>query len=94
MSETNTEKVKNQEYSLETMACLCIAVTSVMISFLLIPYHEIWRDEAQAWLIARDTPLKDLFSVLKHEGHPAGWFLLLMPFAKAGLPATCMSYIS
>ncbi len=83
-----------KQYSSEQVACIAIAILSVMLSFLLIPYHEVWRDEAQAWLIARDTPLKNLFQVLKHEGHPALWFLILMPFAKAGFPIICLNYIS
>jgi len=34
--------------------------------------HEIWRDEAQAWLIVRDVgSLGELFHVLRYEGHPA-----------------------
>ncbi|MBO6310938.1 MAG: hypothetical protein J6N70_19285 [Oribacterium sp.] len=90
--EKNSIKIK--QYSPNQVACIVIAMLSVMISFLLIPYHELWRDEPQAWLIARDTPLKDLFLVLKHEGHPALWFLILMPFAKIGLPAICLNYIS
>ena len=42
-------------------------------------HHELWRDEAQAWLIARDVPLSRLFAELHYEGHPALWFLLLKP---------------
>lgn len=38
-----------------------------------------WRDELQAWLIARDSAtLSDLLRNLKYEGHPALWHLLLM----------------
>jgi hypothetical protein len=51
--------------------------------------HEPWRDEAQAWLIARDCP--DLGCVLRmagYEGHPILWHLLLRPLARAGLPFT------
>jgi hypothetical protein len=40
--------------------------------------HEMWRDEVQAWLIARDsaTPL-DVLRNLKYDGHPALWHLSL-----------------
>ena len=41
-------------------------------------HHECWRDEMQAWLIARDTP--DLSAMLEqehYEGHPPVWYLLL-----------------
>lgn len=45
--------------------------------------HEIWRDEWQAWLIARDSQsLTDLFINLRYEGHPALWHLLLFPLSK------------
>lgn len=40
--------------------------------------HEMWRDELQAWLIARDSlSISDLFHNLHYEGHPALWYLLL-----------------
>lgn len=40
--------------------------------------HEIWRDEAQAWLLARDsaTPWA-LLANMRYEGHPALWHLIL-----------------
>jgi hypothetical protein len=44
--------------------------------------HELWRDEMQAWLIARDVP--DLPAVLEqahYEGAPPLWILLLRPLA-------------
>ena len=40
--------------------------------------HEMWRDELQAWLIARDSySLAELLRSLRYEGHPALWYLLL-----------------
>jgi hypothetical protein len=42
--------------------------------------HEMWRDELQAWLLARDAvSLRDLFHQLRYEGHPALWYLILRP---------------
>lgn len=36
--------------------------------------HEMWRDELQAWMIARDSSsLSDLFRNLRYEGHPGLW---------------------
>jgi len=50
-------------------------------------YHEPWFDEAQAWLIGRDATIKELLSSITHyEGHPPLWHLILMPFAKLGVP--------
>ncbi len=57
--------------------------------------HEPWFDEAQSWLIARDSSIHDLFSVYsRYEGTPALWQLLLMPFAKLGFPYQNFSFIS
>ena len=42
-----------------------------------------WRDELQAWLLARDsdTPIT-LLGNLKYEGHPGLWHLILMPLTR------------
>ena len=46
-------------------------------------HHEMWRDEIQAWLLARDsTSLFNLFANLKYEGHPGLWHLCLMPLSR------------
>jgi hypothetical protein len=50
--------------------------------------HEPWFDEAQAWLIARDLDIISIFKQMAYEGTPALWHLLLVPFAKTGLPYT------
>lgn len=56
-------------------------ILSITISI----FHEPWRDEAQAWLIARDCSLSDILFHRPHlEGHPPVWHLILMPFAKLG----------
>ncbi len=40
--------------------------------------HEMWLDELQAWLIARDaSSVADLFKNLEYEGHPGLWHLCL-----------------
>jgi len=58
---------------------IAFALTGVM-------KHEPWRDEAQAWLLARDAGLWDLFSRLAGlEGSPVLWHLVNMPFARLGL---------
>ncbi len=46
-------------------------------------HHEMWRDEIQAWLLARDsTSIFNLFANMKYEGHPALWHLCLMPLSR------------
>lgn len=56
--------------------------------------HEPWADEAQAWLIARDSnPIELAVDVLRYEGHPILWYLVLTPFAKT-LPYGAMTVVA
>ena len=58
------------------------AVYALVLSFALF-HHEMWRDEIQAWLLARDSrDVFELFHNLKYEGHPGLWHLLLMPVTR------------
>jgi hypothetical protein len=44
------------------------------LGFIGIIRHEMWRDELQSWLIAKNsTSIIDLFNNLRYEGHPALW---------------------
>ena len=54
-----------------------------MVMIMLNTAHEPWRDELQAWAIARSSgqPLQLLVN-LRYEGHPPLWHLLLWPVAK------------
>ena len=61
---------------------------------ILLILHEPWRDEANVWLIARELSPLQLFREIKYQGHPCLWYLLLMPFAKAGLPFRTIEVIS
>jgi len=66
----------------------------IAISISLVPHHEPYQDEAQAWLIARDSP--DPLSILKvtgYEGSPGLWHLLLFPLSHAGLPYESMAIL-
>lgn len=57
--------------------------------------HEPWFDEAQAWLLARDTnPWSLMAEHLRYEGSPGLWHLLLMVPAKLGLPYLTLNLIS
>lgn len=58
-----------------------------------VSHHEPWRDEAQSWLIVRDNSLLGLFQYIPNEGHPPLWYLILMPFAKAGVSYGVLGYI-
>lgn len=58
------------------------SVTTILVFFVLctlaILRHEMWRDELQAWMIARESQsLGGLFHAVLYEGTPALWHLLL-----------------
>ena len=59
---------------------LAWVITSVffLLGAYLLSNHEMWGDEMQAWLLARDsTSVPNLFANLKYEGHPALCFARL-----------------
>lgn len=57
--------------------------------------HEPWFDEAQSWLLARDTnPFTLLARYLRYEGTPGLWQLTLMVPAKLGLPYASLKVVS
>ncbi|MBL0023913.1 MAG: hypothetical protein IPO98_02355 [Saprospiraceae bacterium] len=56
------------------------AVFVFLIGYIKLSYHELWKDEWQAWFVASDKSLGQIFSFLYYEGHPALWYLYLKPF--------------
>lgn len=82
------EFIKKNKVNLVVMLCYSI------ITFIILLFHESWRDEAQAWLIARDLNIIDIFRQMKYEGHPVIWYLILVPFAKLGLPYVTVKIVS
>ena len=82
------EFIKKNKINLVVMLCYSI------ITFIILLFHESWRDEAQAWLIARDLNIIDIFGQMKYEGHPVIWYLILVPFAKLGLPYVTVKIVS
>ncbi len=59
---------------------LCIWV---ILTLFLSQFHEPWRDEAQAWLVARSShSLKDIWQRSAWEGTGPVYYLILWPFAR------------
>ena len=83
------EKIKQNKWNI--IITLIYAIVTFIITFF---FHEKWRDEAQAWLIARDLDIIGIIKQMSFEGHPPLWHLILMPFAKLGFPYITESIIS
>ena len=74
-------------HNARTLALLLAFILYIAIIAIVMCFHEPWFDEAQSWLIARDSSLADIISVRTHyEGHPPFWNLLLAIAAKNGVP--------
>lgn len=66
----------------------------IILNFILMLYHEPWRDEIHAWTMAEFLSIKDLFIVSRFDGHPVLWHLILMPFTKLHFPIITLNIIS
>ena len=68
------ERCKPSFGPFESVVLAAYALLSAVLTW----KHEPWADEAQSWLIARDSSLPDLFlKRLHYEGTPGLWHLLL-----------------
>lgn len=72
----------------------CILCAYCFAMFYLFYTHENWRDEAQAWLLARDLNLWELIQQMAYEGHLCLWHLLLKPLTMLNLPYFSMNILS
>lgn len=71
-----------------------VLILFLLISSFLVINHEPWRDEAQAWLIARDSPtMGAVFSAMGYEGSPALWHTILFGLSHLGLPYFSMQIV-
>ncbi len=55
----------------------------ILIGLVNVLAHDVWRDEFQAFLIARESvSIPDMLERLKFEGHPPLWHLMLYPVTR------------
>ena len=75
---TNTKKI------IKIVGKTTIVISFIIFTLLIANYHEHWADEAQSFLVARDTSLADLLGYMKYEGTPPLWVLLIKLFIFLG----------
>ena len=76
---SNKENFSNHE------KIIFLGIFSIVASLVLFN-HEMWRDEIQAWLLARDSSnFLNLLNNLRYEGHTPLWHFLLFPLTKLQL---------
>lgn len=83
---TNTPKTTNKLWIVNHARALSFIAYMAVVAVVMY-FHEPWFDEAQSWLIARDSSFADFLTLRPHyEGHPPLWTLLLSIPAKTGVP--------
>ncbi len=58
----------------------------MVVTIIGVIFHEVWLDEAQAWLISQDLNFFQILQQMHHEGHLFVWYVLLMPLTKFNVP--------
>ncbi|MEY4632456.1 MAG: hypothetical protein RIQ81_2576 [Pseudomonadota bacterium] len=72
----------------------CAFVLWAGLTLWLTAHHEIWRDEVDSWLLARDASFLEMFSILPNKGQPPLWYLLLKGAVAVGLDWRAMQGIN
>ena len=73
---------------------IVLLIIYAIVTLIITCHHEIWGDEAQAWLVVRDL---DFWGIIRHvrtEGHPLLWYFVLFPLAKLHLPVISMQILN
>ena len=86
--------MKYKKKQINKVILVVLFVVWIIFNGILLIRHELWRDEANVWLIARNLNPLQLFAEIKYQGHPCLWYLLVMPFAKSGLPFQTICVLS
>ena len=74
---------------------IAVVATYVAVLAVAAAHHPYWSDETQAWLIAKDSSLWNMFAqVLRYEGNPGLWHLLLWLPAHLGAPMATLSVVT
>jgi hypothetical protein len=81
-----------KSYGFGRVEAVVLALYAALLA-LAIPSHEPWADEAQAWVLARDSTFWQIFRYrLHYEGTPALWHFLLRSLYLAHVPWTAVGW--
>ena len=70
-----------------------LTLAYLIVGGLLVMKHGLWRDEAQAFVIARDAgSFHEFFHVMQYEGHPPLWHILLFLLTRITVAPAAMQW--
>ena len=62
--------------------CWLIFLIYAIFTLFVLMHHEIWADEAQVWVLLRDTNFIEMIKLVRTEGHPLLWYFLVFPLTR------------
>ena len=79
MPHPNTSSTEHRSQISDNAYALMVTTIFLLLGGFIAWHHEMWRDEIQAWLIARDSasPTEVLYHLNRYDGHPGLWHLCL-----------------
>lgn len=87
----NELKVSETKYN--NLCNIFLLVAYSMLTLFCSWKHEMWFDEAEAWAIVKYNDMTELFEVLKSEGHPILWYLIIKLAVFFNIKAEFMPFI-
>ena len=78
----------------EAIINAAIFVIYISLQIFLAMHHEAWRDESQAWIIAKNASFGEILGLCASEGHPCLWFFILKILSLCGFSFYWFSAIS
>lgn len=66
----------------------------LLLTLLLVFFHEPWEDELQAWCIAQELNAGEILHQMRYEGHFALWYLLLKLLVLPGGSLSLLNLVS
>jgi hypothetical protein len=83
-----------QRFQFGALEAVVLAIYTALVAWTE-AHHIPWADEAQAWLIARDSSLREIFTVhLRYEGSPGLWHFLLWILSRLHVSYAGMHWIA
>jgi hypothetical protein len=83
-----------REFQFGALEAVVLVTYTALVAWT-VAHHIPWADEAQAWLIARDSSLSEIFRTdLRYEGSPGLWHFFLWILCRLHISFAAMRWIS